>query len=69
MGQVLLPGVIGPIIGAAILSNAKQELINGTMTFIPNEYIFLGALVVALALALGLGALFYFTKGKQNEEN
>ena len=69
VGQVLLPGVIGPVIGAAILSNAKQELINGTMTFIPNEYIFLGALVVALLLALGLGTLIYFTKGGKNEGN
>ena len=69
VGQVLLPGVIGPIIGAAILSTAKKELINGTMTFIPNEYIFLGALVVALALAVGLCTLFYLTKGKKNERN
>ena len=69
VGQVLIPGVIGPIIGAFILSNAKEEMINGTLTFIPNEYIFLGALVVALVLALGLGALFLLKGKKTNEGN
>ena len=69
VGQVLIPGVIGPIFGAMILSGAKEELINGTLTFIPNEYIFLGALVVALVLALGLGALFLLKGKKRNEGN
>ncbi|MBO5262511.1 MAG: MFS transporter [Clostridia bacterium] len=69
VGQVLIPGVIGPFIGARILSGAKQELINGTLTFIPNKNIFLGALIVALALGVGLCLLFYFTKGCKNEKN
>ena len=45
-GQVLIPGVIGPAIGAAILQNA-DTIVNsdGTTSFIPNEYIFLGALI------------------------
>ena len=45
-GQVLIPGVIGPAIGAAILKNA-DTIVNsdGTTSFVPNENIFLGALV------------------------
>ena len=69
VGQVLIPGVIGPVLGAMILSGAKEELINGTLTFIPNEYIFLGALVVDIVLALGLGALFLLKGKKRNEGN
>lgn len=44
--QVLIPGVIGPAIGAAILKNA-DTIVNsdGTTSFVPNEYIFLGALI------------------------
>ena len=70
VGQVLIPGVIGPFIGAAILSDAEQQMINGSLTFIPNEYIFLGALIVDIILALGLGALFLFEgRVKSNETN
>ena len=46
--QVLIPGVVGPYIGKAILANA--EIIknsDGTESFIPNENIFLAALVPA----------------------
>ena len=48
-GQVLIPGVIGPAIGAAILKNA-ETVINGdgTISFVPNENIFLGAFVAIL---------------------
>ena len=51
--QVLLPGVIGPAIGAAVLANA-EKIVNsdGTESFVPNESIFLAALVVVLVLAL-----------------
>ena len=45
-GQVLIPGVIGPAIGAAILKNA-ETIVNtdGTTSFVPNENIFLGAFI------------------------
>ena len=46
--QVLIPGVVGPYIGKAVLANA--EIIknsDGTESFIPNENIFLAALVPA----------------------
>ena len=47
--QVLIPGVIGPAIGAAVLKNA-QTILNddGTTSFIPNENIFLVAFVAAV---------------------
>ncbi len=54
VGQVLIPGVIGPQIGAAVLKNAETVLNNdGTTSFLPNENIFLAAAVAAvLSLAL-----------------
>ena len=51
VGQVLIPGVVGPYIGKMILQNA-QMITNsdGTQSFLPNANIFLGALV-AIAFA------------------
>ena len=49
VGQVLIPGVIGPAIGAKVLENADTILNDdGTRSFIPNANIFLVALIVAL---------------------
>lgn len=49
--QVLIPGVIGPAIGAAVLSGAEEITNNdGTTSFLPNEYIFLAALSVIVLL-------------------
>ena len=44
--QVLIPGVVGPAVGAAILKNA-DTIVNtdGTTSFVPNANIFLGALI------------------------
>lgn len=55
VGQVLLPGIIGPAIGAAVLRDA-QTIINsdGTESFLPNEKIFLAALVAAVFVLLAL---------------
>ena len=52
--QVLVPGVIGPKVGAWILRNADMVTnSDGTKSFIPNENIFLGALIAAfVAIAL-----------------
>ena len=58
-GQVLIPGVIGPAIGAKILENAATIVgDDGTTSFIPNENIFLGALVAILAVWIVLIPLF-----------
>ncbi len=55
IGQVFVPGLIGPAIGAAVLKNA--ELIqneDGTASFLPNASIFLAALAAAVLLAIYL---------------
>ena len=46
IGQVLIPGVIGPEISKLILKDAPTKLIDGMVTFIPTNWIFLGALAV-----------------------
>lgn len=59
IGQVLIPGIIGPAIGAAVLENAEQ-IVNsdGTTSFLPNNKIFMAALAVAAILLLVLMILF-----------
>ena len=44
--QVLIPDVVGPAVGAAILKNA-DTIVNtdGTTSFVPNANIFMGALI------------------------
>ena len=51
--QVLIPGVIGPAIGAAVLSGAEQ-IVNsdGTSSFVPNANIFAAALAVGAVVTL-----------------
>jgi MFS family permease len=47
--QVLIPGIVGPMIGKKILENADTVIGNdGTAAFIPNANIFLAAAVVAV---------------------
>ena len=51
--QVLLPGVIGPAIGKAVLANAEVIVNNdGTTSFIPNANIFLASLAPIALLAI-----------------
>ena len=55
VGQVLIPGIIGPAIGAFVLKDAKTMIgSDGTEAFIPNESIFVAALVVAAIAALSI---------------
>lgn len=59
VGQVLIPGVIGPAIGAAVLKNAETVLNNdGTTSFIPNRNIFLAAFLAAIFIWIVLIPLF-----------
>ena len=53
LGQVFVPGLIGPAIGAAVLKNAEL-LVNddGTTSFLPNQNIWLAALAVVAVLAI-----------------
>ena len=66
IGQVLIPGVIGPAIGAAILANA-DTIVNadGTESFIPNENIFLGALIALIITFAALIPLFKLLRKEQ----
>ena len=58
-GQVLIPGVIGPAIGAAVLKNAETVLNDdGTTSFVPNENIFLVALIAIVFAWVALIPLF-----------
>ena len=68
VGQVLIPGIIGPWIGAMVLKNAKTVINDdGTSSFIPNGNIFLAALVVACLIWLVLAVIFKLTKkAKEN---
>ena len=63
VGQVLVPGIIGPAIGAAVLKDAEQVINNdGTYSFIPNQNIFIAALVAAIAIWLVLIFVFRMLK-------
>ena len=49
VSQVLIPGVVGPFIGKAVLANAEIIQNNdGTTSFVPNANIFVAALAAAL---------------------
>ena len=67
VAQVLIPGVIGPAIGAKVLENAAT-IVNddGTTSFIPNANIFLVALIVVLFVWATLIPLY--KKEKNNAE-
>ena len=63
VAQVLIPGVIGPAIGAKVLENAEKVLNDdGTFSFIPNANIFLVALIVSLFVWVVLIPLFHKEK-------
>ena len=65
VGQVLIPGVAGPAIGAAVLQNAETVVnSDGTTSFIPNENIFLAAFIAAIAAWIVLIPLFKLVKKK-----
>ena len=58
VGQVLIPGVIGPWIGAWVLRNAETVVgDDGTVSFIPHAGIFLAALAAALLVLPAAWAL------------
>ncbi len=66
--QVLIPGIIGPAIGSAVLKNA-ETIVNtdGTTSFLPNENIFLSALIAAVLILPFLLIIFKKQGGKTNE--
>ena len=65
VGQVLIPGVVGPAIGAWVLRNADTVTnTDGTVSFIPNENIFLASLIALLTVCFVLPTLCKMTKKK-----
>ncbi|MBP3436049.1 MAG: MFS transporter [Clostridia bacterium] len=68
VGQVLIPGVIGPAVGAWVLRNA-ETIVNddGTRSFVPNADIFLAALVAAVCLLPVLIVIFKLLRRKSEE--
>ena len=65
LSQVLIPGIIGPQIGAWVLRDAPTvPNSDGTVSFLPNADIFLAALVVLLIVMTGLG--IYLTVTRKN---
>lgn len=63
VGQVLVPGIVGPWIGSQVLRNAEM-IVNedGTSSFIPNENIFLAAFIAACVIWLVLAVIFNLIK-------
>ena len=62
-GQVLIPGVIGPAIGAAVLRNADKVVgSDGTESFIPNANIFLAAFLAGVLVLVALELLFRYVR-------
>ncbi len=63
IGQVLIPGVIGPIIGAFVLRDAAQiENQDGTYSFLPDRGIWVAATVVAILVLLALQGIFMMVR-------
>jgi len=67
--QVLIPGVVGPYIGKAVLSGA-ETIVNsdGTTSFVPNSLIFLAAMAVAALLLILILIKTGIAAGKTTEK-
>ena len=65
MSQVLIPGIIGPQIGAWVLRDAPTvPNSDGTVSFLPSADIFLAALIVLLIVMAALAIYLAATKRK-----
>lgn len=70
VAQVLIPGVIGPAIGAFVLRNAETVVGNdGLEVFVPNANVFLAALLAALLLLAYIGAVAAWMKKKTTQKS
>lgn len=68
IGQVLIPGIIGPAIGAFVLRNADRiENQDGTFSFLPNQNIWVAATIAAIVLIIVLALIKVF-KGRIQHE-
>ena len=63
IGQVLIPGVVGPAISAWALRNAEQiENADGTFSFLPNGNIWIAAIVTAVIVLVALNRIFVMVR-------
>ncbi len=63
VGQVLIPGIIGPFIGKTVLKDAETVIGDDGMTsFIPNQSIFVSALIAAILIIPLLIPVYKLTK-------
>ena len=73
VGQVLIPGIIGPAIGSAVLQGAQViENSDGTTSFLPNSNIFLAGFIALVVLAVYVTVLILINKkrnAKKVEDN
>ena len=68
IGQVLIPGILGPAIGAWVLRDAQQIVNNdGTTSFLPHEGIWAAALVTGAVLCVGLALIFRMVRRGHHE--
>lgn len=68
LSQVLIPGLIGPQIGAWVLRDAPTVVnSDGTTSFLPSADIFLAALVVLLVVMAALAAGLFRTRGHEKK--
>ena len=68
VGQVLIPGIIGPMIGAMLLANADTIVgSDGVTNFVPNQSIFVGALAVVVLVVVCVLVLNRVIKNKSRE--
>lgn len=67
LSQVLIPGIVGPQIGAWVLRDAPTvPNSDGTVSFLPSADIFLAALLVLLIVMIGLAVSFGVQKRKNH---
>ncbi len=70
LSQVLIPGLIGPQIGAWVLRDAPTVAnSDGTVSFLPSADIFLAALIVLLIVIAALVIRLACTKGRDDMPN
>ena len=63
VSQVLIPGIVGPFIGALVLKGAETIVgDDGTQSFIPNKNIFLAAFCAAVLIWAALYIIFRLVK-------
>ena len=69
LSQVLIPGIIGPQIGAWVLRDAPTvPNDDGTVSFLPSADIFLAALVILLVLVAVLAAWLFRSGSRSRRE-